>query len=54
MLNHGWLIPDRSVQYTDWDSGDRVIVNFGAKPYAREGKPAVAAESFVLEKTGAR
>ena len=54
MLNHGWFTPDRSVQYTDWDSGDRVVVNFGSKPYAREGQPTVAAQSFLLEKTGRR
>ena len=29
MTDHGWLTPDRSVQFTDWDTGDRVIVNFG-------------------------
>jgi hypothetical protein len=34
MINHGWLTPDRSVQFTDWDSGDRVIVNFGEQPFA--------------------
>jgi len=54
MLNHGWLTPDRSVQYTDWDTGDRVIVNFGTKPYLRAGQPTVAAESFLLEKVPGR
>ena len=34
MTNHGWLAPDRSVQFTDWDTGDRVIVNFGDRPFA--------------------
>ena len=29
MTDHGWLTPDRTVQFTDWDTGDRVIVNFG-------------------------
>lgn len=34
MTNHGWLTTaDRSVQYTDWDNGNRVIVNFGGSPY---------------------
>ncbi len=30
MTSHGWLddVSTRKVQYTDWDSGDRVIVNF--------------------------
>jgi len=54
MLNHGWLTPDRSVQYADWDTGDRVIVNFGNKPYLRAGQPTVAAESFLLEKMPGR
>lgn len=54
MLEHGWLTPDRSVQYTDWDTGDRVIVNFGEKPYLRAGQLTVAAESFFLEKTETR
>ena len=51
MTGHGWLTPDRSVQYTDWDTGDRVIVNFGDHPYQRTGKPTVAPASFVLERT---
>jgi Tol biopolymer transport system component len=25
MTDHGWLTPDRSVQFTDWSTGDRVI-----------------------------
>jgi Glycosyl hydrolases related to GH101 family, GH129 len=54
MTGHGWLTPDRKVQYTDWDTGDRVIVNFGDKPYLREGKATVAAESFLLKKAGTR
>ena len=49
MTGHGWLTPDRTVQYTDWDSGDRVIVNFGDKPFARADKP-IAARSFVIER----
>ena len=52
LLNHGWLTPDRSVQSTDWDTGDRVVVNFGDKPYRRAGRPAVPARSFLMEKTG--
>jgi hypothetical protein len=51
MLNHGWLTADRKVQFTDWSTGDRVIVNFGDQPYARDGKPAVGADSFAIEKT---
>ena len=51
MTGHGWLTPDRSVQYTDWETGDRVIVNFGNHPFRRSGKPTVAAASFQLERT---
>ncbi len=50
MTEHGWLTPDRSVQYTDWDTGDRVIVNFGAQPFTRAGKPALAGGGFTIEK----
>ena len=49
MLNHGWLTEDRSVQFTDWSTGNRVIVNFGDKPFARGGKESVAARSFLVE-----
>jgi hypothetical protein len=49
MTNHGWLAPDRSVQYTDWDTGDRVIVNFGSKPYQQPGKAKVEPRSFILQ-----
>jgi hypothetical protein len=41
MLNHGWLTADRSVQFTDWDTGDRVIVNFGDRPFVRKAKGSV-------------
>jgi hypothetical protein len=27
MTNHSWLIADRSLQFSDWGTGDRVIVN---------------------------
>ncbi|MGH8095112.1 MAG: glycoside hydrolase [Chthoniobacterales bacterium] len=54
MTGHGWLTPDRSVQYTDWDTGDRVIVNFGNKAYQRAGRPTVAAASFLLEQTDSK
>ncbi len=50
MVNHGWLTADRSVQFTDWDTGDRVIVNFGNQPFEREAKEPIAGLSFVLEK----
>jgi Glycosyl hydrolases related to GH101 family, GH129 len=51
MVNHGWLTADRSVQYTDWDTGDRVTVNFGERPFERAGKAPLAGASFVLERT---
>ena len=54
MTDHGWLTPDRSVQYSDWDTGDRVIVNFGDKPFLRAGQATVAAHSFVLDKADIR
>ena len=50
MTGHGWLTNDRSVQYSDWDTGDRVIVNFGKEPFQRPGKQTVKAASFVLER----
>ncbi len=53
MTHHGWLTNDRSVQYTDWDTGDRVIVNFGTEPFPRPGKETVKAASFLLERTDA-
>jgi len=51
MTGHGWLTNDRTVQYSDWDTGDRVIVNFGDHPFQRTGKPVVAAKSYVLDRT---
>lgn len=50
MIDHGWLTPDRTVQYTDWDTGDRVIVNFGTEAFARSGKPPIAGGGFLLER----
>ncbi len=49
MMNHGWLTDDRLVQFTDWSTGDRVVVNFGERPFEREAHPAVPARSFVME-----
>ncbi len=54
MTGHGWLTPDRTVQYTDWDTGDRVIVNFGLRPYQSSGRATVAPKSFVMQSTGGR
>ncbi len=51
MTNHGWLTPDRSVQFTDWDSGDRVIVNFGDQPFFAVGDSPLPGRSFVVRKT---
>ncbi len=50
MIDHGWLKPDRTVQYTDWDNGDRVVVNFGDKAFDRAGKPPLAGGSSAIEK----
>ena len=49
MTGHGWLTPDRTVQYSDWDSGDRVIVNFGSRSYQNPGKTPVPPRSFVMQ-----
>ena len=54
MTGHGWLTPDRTVQYTDWDTGDRVIVNFGLRSYQSPGKTTVAPKSFVMQSIGGR
>jgi hypothetical protein len=51
MTDHGWLTPDRSVQFTDWDSGDRVIVNFGDQPLASAGDRPLPGRSFVVQRT---
>jgi hypothetical protein len=54
MLNHGWLAPDHSVQFTDWNTGDRVIVNFGDHAFERKGMEPLQGRSFRVEKTEAR
>lgn len=51
MTNHGWLTPDRLVQHTDWDTGDRVIVNFSDHPFARSSGKSVPARGFVMERS---
>jgi hypothetical protein len=51
MTGHGWLSKDRSVQYTDWATGDRVIVNFGNHPYEAKSAKQVPPHSFVMENT---
>ncbi|HET7511398.1 MAG TPA: glycoside hydrolase [Chthoniobacterales bacterium] len=50
MTDHGWLKADHSVQYTDWDSGDRVIVNFSSEQYEEAGVK-VDARSFAITTT---
>jgi len=50
MTDHGWLTPDRSVQFTDWDNGDRVIVNFGEQPFASDGHKPLPGRSFMVER----
>jgi glycosyl hydrolase family 129 len=54
MVNHGWLTADRSVQFTDWDTGDCVIVNFGDRPFERKAKEPLLGSSFVVERTEAK
>lgn len=54
MIGHGWLTPDRSVQYTDWESGQRVIVNFGARPFQAADKTTVAPQSFRVRESAVR
>lgn len=50
MVNHGWLTADRSVQFTDWNTGDRVLVNFGDRPFERKSRKPVPQRSFVVER----
>ena len=50
MTGHGWLTPDRTVQYTDWDTGDRVIVNFGLRPYQTTENVTVGPRSFIIRR----
>ena len=50
MIDHGWLTPDRKVQYTDWDNGDRVLVNFSDKAFGRAGKAPIPGGSYAIEK----
>ena len=48
MVGHGWLTADRAVQYTDWDTGDRVIVNFGDGPFDHQSGKRVSPRSFAI------
>jgi hypothetical protein len=54
MVNHGWLAPDHSVQFTDWNTGDRVIANFGDHAFERKGMEPLQGRSFRVERTDAR
>jgi hypothetical protein len=54
MMNHGWLTADRSFQFPDWDTGDRVIANFGDRPFERKGNEPVPGSSFLVERTKAK
>ena len=51
MIDYGWLTPDRSVQFADWDTGDRVVVNFGDQSFAVPGHKPLPGRSFALERT---
>jgi hypothetical protein len=50
MTDHGWLTPNRDVQFSDWATGDRVVANFSDQPFALDGGDSVPARSFVLRK----
>jgi hypothetical protein len=50
MTNHEWLTNDRSVQFSDWDTGDRVIVTFGDRRFEPPSGQPVLRRSFVIEK----
>jgi hypothetical protein len=52
MVDHGWLTSDRSVQFTDWSTGDRVVVNFGERPFERKDKEPVQGRSFAFDRIG--
>jgi hypothetical protein len=39
------------VQFTDWDNGDRVIVNFADQPFAIDGNVPVPGRSFIVRKS---
>ena len=54
MVNHGWLTADRSVQFTDWGTGDRVVVNFGDRSFVRDAMQPVPPRSFVIDRTDGR
>ena len=54
MVNHGYLTADRSVQFTDWNTGDRVVVNFGDRPFDSKEKEPVQPRSFAVEKIDAK
>jgi hypothetical protein len=49
MTNHGWLTSDRSVQFTDWNTGDRVIVNFSDRPFDRTSHESIGPRSFTID-----
>ena len=50
MTDHGWLTPDRTVQFSDWDTGDRVVVNFGDTAFSRDGQRPLPGRGFTMEK----
>ena len=50
MRSFGWLTDDKSVQYSDWDTGHRIIVNFGEKVYKGKDRLEVAPRSYVITK----
>jgi len=54
MVNHGWLTTERSVQFTDWGAGDRIIVDFGGRPFERKAKEPLLGRSYVTKDSKAK
>jgi len=53
MTDHRFLTPDRDVQQTRFANGTTVTVNFGDKPYRRNGMHVAPMESEVTSDRGA-
>ena len=50
MTGHGYLDKVRDVQYTEFDNGVRIIVNFSQKPFQYEGKKVGSRDFLVIKK----
>jgi hypothetical protein len=49
MTNHRFLSEDYDVEETTFSSGDRIICNFGSKPFYYEGKE-IKPKDYLLSK----